>query len=345
MARGEQLQRQWRLLHTLQTRGIGVPLRDLADELEVGERTVQRDLTMLADAGFPVEFEEDEVGKRYWKLPPNYIRSAELHIGLTEALSLHLAEHLFAPLTGTLFADGLASVVGKIRSLLPSAALDHFRGLDERIYVRRPGAVDYTAHADTVHVVTAGAQRNRRVRLTYRSLWRNNATYETLFDPYGLVYYDDDLFAVGHSARAGALRVLKIPRIASAALTSESFARPADFRLDDQFAASFGIIHRPGPLTRVRVRFTGPAAGLIEERMWHESQQHHWLPAPATLFPDEASAADTLIAEFELADLVEFQRWLLGFGHHAEVLSPPGLRAAIAAEFAAAARRYASPVL
>ncbi|MBU1694777.1 MAG: helix-turn-helix domain-containing protein, partial [Verrucomicrobia bacterium] len=63
MSRGDQLQRQWNLLRTLQTRGEGIPLQDLARELEVVERTIQRDLELLQKLGFPIEHEDDEIGK------------------------------------------------------------------------------------------------------------------------------------------------------------------------------------------------------------------------------------------------------------------------------------------
>ena len=50
MPRGEQVQRQWNLLKTLQTRGEGIPLRQLAGEFEVSERTIQRDFEVLEES-------------------------------------------------------------------------------------------------------------------------------------------------------------------------------------------------------------------------------------------------------------------------------------------------------
>jgi predicted DNA-binding transcriptional regulator YafY len=56
MARGELILRQWNLLKMLQTRGEGMPLRDIAEAFEVSERTVQRDFEVLQELGFPIEY-------------------------------------------------------------------------------------------------------------------------------------------------------------------------------------------------------------------------------------------------------------------------------------------------
>lgn len=339
MARGEQILRHWNLLRTLQTRGPGVALRDLAAEYEVSERTIQRDFEILQELGFPIHHEEDTHGKRFWRLPHDFFRVGPMLLSLTEALSLHLARHLFEPLAGTLFADGLAALHDKIRSQLPTPALEYFRGLDETVYVRRTGTTDYARHANTLRILTAATQRSTTVELTYESLWRQDR-YVTLVDPYGLVYYDGDLFLAGRSHKAAATRIFKVTRIAAALPTNATFSRPAGFRLEEHFRNSFGIVRSGGRPVEILVRFTGPAAALVEERIWHESQQTEWLTAEETLFEELQGDRTALQATFRLADLVEFKRWIKGFGADAEVLSPDTLRAELHSELAAAAARY-----
>ena len=92
MARGELILRQWNLLKTLQTRGEGIPLRQLAEEFEVSERTIQRDFEVLEELGFPIEHEDNGCGRRFWRMPPDFFKTGPLVLGLTEAVSLHLAE-------------------------------------------------------------------------------------------------------------------------------------------------------------------------------------------------------------------------------------------------------------
>lgn len=338
MARGDQILRHWNLLRMLQTRGGGLSLRDIASELEVTERTVQRDFELLQEAGFPIEYEEDEFGKRYWRMPHDFFSTGPLVISLTEAVSLHLAEDLFAPLAGTLFADGLRSVLDKVHSLLPARALEYFRELDQTVYVRQRARTDYSHQADIIRVLTEATRANRIAEVTYRSLWRDDQ-YTTRFDPYGLVFYDGDLFLVGHSHKADGLRIFKVARILGTVTTDDTFDRPADFELESHFRSAFGIVRGRGEPQEVVVRFTGAAAALVDERLWHETQKLEWLPPESTLFetPDEPH---TLLATFRLSNFVELKRWLLSFGEHAEVLRPATLRSEMLADLRAAARRY-----
>lgn len=59
-----------------------------------------------------------------------------------------------------------------------------------------------------------------------------------------------------------------------------------------------------------------------------------------TLFEELAGDQQALQATFRLADLVEFKRWIKGFGADAEVLKPDTLRQELRAELRAAAQRY-----
>jgi predicted DNA-binding transcriptional regulator YafY len=339
MARGELILRQWNLLKMLQTRGEGMPLRDIADAFEVSERTVQRDFEVLQELGFPIEYEEDEFGKRFWRLPHDFFRTGPLVVGITEAISLHLAEKMLDPLAGTMLAEGLQSMLEKIRSLVPAKALDYFAELDNTVHVRRLGTTDYTAHADAIRVLLDNARKEVTVNVAYRSLWRKQA-YATHFDPYGLVIFDGDLFVLGRSHRAADLRILKIARITSVEPTTEVFERPTDFRLADHFRASFGIVHTGGEPVEVVARFSGSAAALVSEREWHESQQLAWLDAEATLFDEVPDEPEAVLATFQLGNTVEFKKWIKGFGAEAEVVRPDWLREELRNELLAAARRY-----
>ena len=67
---------------------------------------------------------------------------------------------------------------------------------------------------------------------------------------------------------------------------------------------------------------------ILREQQWHRSQKI------------TKSTKDYIIARFELSDLTEFKRWILGFGRHAVVLSPKKLVKEIASELAKARAAY-----
>ena len=262
VSRGNQILRQWNLLRMLQTRGEGVPFDQLATEADVSERTIQRDFEILQELGFPIDHDDDEYGKRFWRMPHDFFRTGPFVLSLTEAISLHLAERLLTPFAGTFLADGLQTVLDKVRSLVPQKAMDYFAPLDETIYVRRTGVTDYSSFADTIRTVVDGARDSRTVEARYRAIWRGDE-YTTRFDPYGMVFYDGDLFAVGRSHRADAIRIFKVTRILSAEATTDSFERPANFSLEDQFRSSFGIFQASGTPVDISVKFSGGADSAV----------------------------------------------------------------------------------
>lgn len=340
MGRGEVVLRQWKMLKMLQTRGEGAALRELSAQFDVSERTIQRDFETLSELGFPIHFEADEFGKRFWRMPHDFFRSGALVLGLTEAVALHLARRLLTPLEGTPLGDGFRSVLDMIHALIPQQALDYFSTLDQTILVRRIGQTDYSGHAEAIRLLTQAALEEYCVDLDYRSLWGGNS-YPTRVDPYGLVLFDGDLFLVARSHRAGENRIFKVSRIERAAPTTQRFQRPEDFELESHFRMSFGIVQVGAEPIEVAVRFTGAAAGLVGERVWHESQTLVWSDPESTLFEEDPDESTSVIATFQLASLVEFKRWVLGFGAAAEVLRPESLRAEIAAELDTAHRHYA----
>ena len=339
MARGDQLLRQWKLLKMLQTRGEGMPLAQLADELGVDERTIQRDFEMFDEIGIPLTHASDEYGKRYWKLPPNFLQRGEIVLSHTEALALLLAEQLFEPIDGTHLAEGLGSIIEKIRTCVPAKALEYFSDVDTLTHIPRFGRTDHKPHAEKIRALIEAAQGQRSVNLTYRPLWQSGE-FTTLFDPYGLVLFDGNLFALGHAHNKNGIRILKVVRIMDLEPTRQAF-EPLETDIRRHFEHSFGIVQGSGEPVRIVVKFTDKAAQLVGERIWHQSQRLEWLPGDATLFEPVSNEPEALIATFRLAETGVFKGWLKGFGDQAEVLEPVSLRHELREELLAAARLYA----
>jgi proteasome accessory factor B len=64
---------------------------------------------------------------------------------------------------------------------------------------------------------------------------------------------------------------------------------------------------------KVRIRFDAWAAKLVKERVWHASQRLTPLPEGC------------LEVSFELSNLEEVERWVLGYGFRAQAIAPPAL--------------------
>ena len=81
------------------------------------------------------------------------------------------------------------------------------------------------------------------------------------------------------------------------------------------------------PMTVV-VRFRADQAPYVREREWHSSQRIKELPK------------GRLELRLKLENLPEIERWILGWGVHAEVLEPADLRKVVRAALRGALRHY-----
>ena len=106
--------------------------------------------------------------------------------------------------------------------------------------------------------------------------------------------------------------------------TGAKFRRPAGFSLAKILEGSFAVFEG-GRAVRVRLRFTGVAARLVGERVWHSSQQ---------LVRDKTG----LVLEMKVGLSPDLRQWILGWGGEVEVLEPADLRRELARAATAAVR-------
>ena len=126
------LERQWTLLRTLSARHYGSTLKELADEFEVSQKTIHRDLKLLRDLGFPVSQVTGAHGRNHWVA--RFDESCpQLSFNVGEVLSLYLGRALLEPLAGTLFWEAAQSAFRKVKATLGEPALEY---LDQLVLQR-----------------------------------------------------------------------------------------------------------------------------------------------------------------------------------------------------------------
>ncbi|MEN6495747.1 MAG: transcriptional regulator [Thermoguttaceae bacterium] len=325
MAHDSPLVRQWILLKTLSVRHHGVTVQEMAQELAVSEKTVRRDLEAFVLAGFPLEEQVGEHGRKQWRLDPAKYQPG-LSFAFDEALALHLAQHLLEPLAGTPFWEAARRAFKKIRSALGDRALKYADRFTPLFHQTTIGTSNYAAKGELIDRLMVGIEDRRAVFITYQSL---RATEPVSYDiyPYGLAYHHGSLYLVGWSTDHAAIRHWKVDRIEDVDLTPIPFPWPEGFSLRDHFATSFGVFHGPGDIP-VKIRFSPTVARYVQEKHWHATQK-------LTPQPD-----GSLVAEFRLGSTEEVKSWVLSFGKEADVLEPEGLREEIADDCTEMLRRY-----
>jgi len=313
--RGDQLTRQWKLVQLLAGR-LGRTLAQLCGELGVTKRTVQRDIQVLAAAGFPVTSDMRN-GTVFWHFVEGFHAEAPIALTLTEQMALYFSKGLFKPLQGSPIYESLESAIQKIGSQLPAQSFSFLRGLENALAVRTFGFKDYSRSKQTIEAMTRAVFHKYRVRLTYQSP-RDSKPTERELDPYRLWYVSNALYVVGHDHLRNDLRVFAVDRIRSVTLTNRRFEIPEDFDFEAFTRSAFNMIW--GETQEVKIRFSASQAPYIRERTWHPSQKI------------ETEPDGSIILTLKVADLGEVRFWLIGFGAEAEVLEPAELRDEVIAE-------------
>jgi len=311
MSENSPLVRQWILLRMLASRRFGVTVREMAQTLEVSEKTIRRDLDMFIQAGFPLDETVGEHGKKRWRLTGDLVEKG-LPITYDEAIALHLARCLMEPLAGTMFWTAAQSAFNKIRSVFNETAWAYVEKMAHSFYRTRTGMCDYAKKAELIDQIMLAIEDRKAIELRYHSLKAPEAT-TYMVHPYGLTYHRGALYLVGLLVECNEIRHWKVNRVEAVKITDQPFDFPEGFSLEKHLAGSFGIFQGDGDY-HVRVLFSPAVARYVGEATWHASQR---------LYPQRDGS---VIAEFDLDSLEEIQRWILSFGKYAKVLEPEELQ-------------------
>lgn len=312
------------VLLLLQTRGR-MTADELARELEVSARTVQRDLEALGEAGVPVYVERGRHGGA---------RLVEGYRTRLTGLTSEEAEALFlSGLPGAAAELGLGTVLAaaqlKVLAALPPELRARASRIRERFYLDAPGWFRTPDEQPHLAVLASCAWSDRRVRIVYR---REEEVVERTIEPMGLVLKGGTWYVVAR--RSGEMRTYRVSRIEAATPTDERFERPARFDLAAHWDTSAAAYEESFERVAVTVRLAPDAIGAAEYVLGETRIRE----AIASM-PDPDSDG-WLRLTVRLLSLDWAHDDLLRLGAEAEVLAPPALRERIARTTRAMAARY-----
>lgn len=312
------------ILLLLQGRGR-LTAADLAERLEVSERTIYRDLDALGTAGVPVVAERGRGGGI--SLIEGYRTDLT---GLTEAEAKALFSFGGPQIVAQLgLGEVLEGALRKLMAALPAGGRAGAERARDRFLVDtarwRRDAEDLPA----LRMLQDAVWRDERVRIRYRRGGAGDARERTV-DPYGLVVKAGAWYLL--AAVDGSLRIYRASRIESVTGTGQTFSRPNGFDLAEAWAAERSRFEdaAPGYACEVAVE-----AGSLELFLRIIGSQ---LPEPAERLPAVSLGRPRFRLGFSALGAARAS--LLMFGHLVEVLDPPELRRAVAEEAAATVRLY-----
>ncbi|MET2716732.1 YafY family protein [Streptomyces harbinensis] len=291
---------------------------ELAAELEVSERTVQRDIASLSEAGVPVYADRGRSGG--YRLIGGY-RTRLTGLGRDEAEALFLSG-----VPSALHAMGLADAASAARlkvsaALLPELA-DAPASAAQRFHLDAPGWWREAETPPLLPVVAEAVWDDAVLHVVYRER-------ERVLAPYGLILKAGAWYL---AARVGdAYRVYRVDRFTAAAPAGERFERDESFDLPSFWAQRAAEFARSILRETVTVRLSGAGARLLRQVTDRAAAEE----SLAAAGPPDGAGRVTVVLPVESLEVAYHQ--LLGLGPEAEVLAPPALRH----RFAEAAQRTA----
>ncbi len=315
-------------IHEAIQRGRFPNCRQLAEQIEVTQKTVQRDITFMQnDLGLPLAYDGAKHGYFYERPVHEF---PMMRYTVEDVVALFLARKAVEPLQGSPLEATLRDSFKRLSGALQGEVSFHWSDLDEAFSVKDPGVVP--ADVRLFEKVARAVLECRTLRFDYRKIEREDWESRSV-RPFHVADFDGGWYVIGYDEDRKARRTFALQRMKAVRVMKTRFARPADFALTEHLGGSFGVWHNPEDKEkrqRIRLRFTGWAARMVSERRWHPSQQTKWM----------GRKEEVLEIVFDLSGFEEISRWILSWGPQVEVMEPATLQQTIRASLAASLKNY-----
>ncbi len=323
------------ILLRLQLRGR-ITASELAREFEVAVRTIYRDLDALSAAGVPVHAARGRAGGIV--LAPGW-RTQLTGLTGAEARSVPLAGLRNAARDLGLSVEAADVQLKLLASLPPEAAADAGR-IAERFHVDPLPWYHRPEPLPLLPALAGAVWDSRQVRLHYAS-WVGETT-RTL-SPLGLVLKGGLWYLVARPAGRGAAampRTYRVSAILSLRVLATPARRPPGFVLAAHWPAAVEAFEARLMAGRAAVRISPEGLSILRAVQPAAAEWAERTARPLSGAVRGKGLAGWVQAELPTESEAYAARQLLRLGTEVEVLAPASLRAAVAREAAAVARRH-----
>ncbi|UXH46589.1 YafY family transcriptional regulator [Rossellomorea vietnamensis] len=278
--------------------------KELAEKLEVSERTIHRDMDALSGTGIPVVAERGQNGG--WSLLEDYrtdltgLKESEIR-ALFVSPSLHLLDDL--GLTRT-----TEEARNKLIASLPSIVREKAKDVWNRIHIDTSSWRKQKDKTASLEMIKGAIFQETKLAITYERA--DGEIDDRVVEPLGLVAKGELWYLVA-AKENGDIRNYRVSRIHHAEKVDETFQRPDGFDLAHYWSSSttsfiktlpsFEVKVEVAPQTLSRLTFTGRFARVLEVG---ERRGAEWIPVTLS-FDTEEEAKGYMIGFTDQVKIVE----------------------------------------
>lgn len=291
-----------------------VTTRRLADDLEVSERTIHRDMESLSLIGIPVYSERGKNGG--WRLVDRWKQSLS-YLTEKEIISLFLPtpEKIITELNLDISVEDLKK---KLLLSVPEQMKKSATTIWERIYIDTDTWRGSENNKSDLKFVQQAVIEERKIKMQYKKGNGEESTY--VLNPLGLVAKGSNWYVVAINSE-GEYRNFKMSRTINLCLLEEHFIRPDEFILSNYWRNSkkqfiqalpeYGIEVIISRSIIERITFSGRFARL--RQIDNERSDSNWIKAKLS-FPTKEEAINFVLGfgnQMKLVEPVELQDELI----------------------------------
>ncbi|MBN1994468.1 MAG: YafY family transcriptional regulator [Anaerolineae bacterium] len=292
---------------------------ELADELGVSVRTLQRYMEMLDEMGIPVYSERGPHGGfslvRGYKMPP-------LMLTPEEAVAVYLGTSLVEEMWGQLYQNAARGALVKLDNVLPNEQRHEIAWARRALLATHMHRIDYERLTPHLEKLRRAVRERRRLRMTYRRRSQPEPLQREV-DLYALVHRWGWWYAIGYCHTRGAVRSFRVDRVIELMLLDEMFDVPVNFDIQQYLASE----PHTQPQVQVCLSFApeGALLALDDRAMWDSVDEQ----------PD-----GSVVVTFAISSLEWAARVVLNYGSQVVVLQPEDLRGLVREQSQAIAALY-----
>jgi proteasome accessory factor B len=321
-----------RIIALIQSEQGWTPKR-LAEELEISERNVYRDLDQLKAAGVPLFYDKETLQYRIigsYFMPP-------VHLDVEEALALSaLCEHI-TDRDQIPFLRPAWRALSKIEAQLPYETKQELADRRRTMAIKTTQTMPPDGFQDVYDTVQEALSAGRVLVCKYDAVTSDRdggssggTDAEFDLEPYALFFAVRAWYVVGQRSDRDDLRTLKLNRFTKIELTDRPYAVPDDFTLE-KYVGNAWSMFGSGEDVEVEILFDKEFAETMADTRWHKTQQVEWHRDGSCTF------------KCTVAGLDEIVWWVLSMGPHCEVVRPGALRERVHSLCEATASVYDAP--
>ncbi len=283
--------------------------KELAEMLEVSERTIFRDMDALSAAGIPVYAERGSAGG--WTLPEGY-KTNLTGMKSDEIVSLLLSKPV-ALLKELGMSEHFEAAFQKLLAATPSSVRKNAELVRERILFDGAGWHQSQEAFVYLPIIQDAVWEERLLQIQYQ---KEDSIIERVVLPLGIVAKRNIWYMVALTAQTSdSYRTYRISRLINAVLLEENFKRPASFQLETYWEQSIQQFKQTLPRYEATL--------IIDEKLLEQIGQDRYIKILHSQQLNHSKRLQ-LVAQFHTIEAASAS--ILSYGSLAEVLEPAELR-------------------